>query len=341
MANQPVAAGQEILVVDADDQVIKGLDRLLTRVGLIVTGTPRPGSRPGPAAEQVLRGRAGRRRHPDARWRHRAPAVRARQIAAHLRRHHDRRASRTRPRSRRSGPALPTSCSRSPTSSPTCASAWSRRPPTSRRPADRNSLLRGGRRDPRGVPAPAARRRPAKTLNLEDRRQRARGGGRPATSMEAISVVLVDDDQQALAKLESGVDHRRRLAVSRRAHRRRGPGRGDCRQRPHIVMVKEDLPDLPGNHGGPHRQVQRPGRDPAALHAARQGAGESGEVKLVDSGRHHEPNRRPTAEPGQLVESPGRNPRGAPARRGRSGATCRRSDSATSNSCSATTASSR
>jgi two-component system, OmpR family, response regulator len=36
------AAGQEILVVDADEQVIKGLDRLLTRVGLVVTGTTDP-----------------------------------------------------------------------------------------------------------------------------------------------------------------------------------------------------------------------------------------------------------------------------------------------------------
>jgi DNA-binding NtrC family response regulator len=32
-------AGQEILVVDGDEQVVKGLDRLLTRVGLTVTGT--------------------------------------------------------------------------------------------------------------------------------------------------------------------------------------------------------------------------------------------------------------------------------------------------------------
>jgi DNA-binding NtrC family response regulator len=37
-----MAAGQEILVVDADETVVKGLDRLLTRVGLIVTGTPDP-----------------------------------------------------------------------------------------------------------------------------------------------------------------------------------------------------------------------------------------------------------------------------------------------------------
>jgi DNA-binding NtrC family response regulator len=36
------AAGQEVLVVDADEQVVKGLDRLLTRVGLIVTGTADP-----------------------------------------------------------------------------------------------------------------------------------------------------------------------------------------------------------------------------------------------------------------------------------------------------------
>ena len=42
MSNPPVAAGQEILVVDADDQVVKGLDRLLTRVGMIVTGTHDP-----------------------------------------------------------------------------------------------------------------------------------------------------------------------------------------------------------------------------------------------------------------------------------------------------------
>jgi DNA-binding NtrC family response regulator len=40
--SQPAAAGQEILVVDVDDQVVKGLDRLLTRVGLIVTGTADP-----------------------------------------------------------------------------------------------------------------------------------------------------------------------------------------------------------------------------------------------------------------------------------------------------------
>jgi DNA-binding NtrC family response regulator len=36
------AAGQEILVVDGDEQVLKGLDRLLTRVGLVVTGTTDP-----------------------------------------------------------------------------------------------------------------------------------------------------------------------------------------------------------------------------------------------------------------------------------------------------------
>jgi two-component system OmpR family response regulator len=36
------AAGQEVLVVDGDDQVVKGLERLLTRVGLIVTGIADP-----------------------------------------------------------------------------------------------------------------------------------------------------------------------------------------------------------------------------------------------------------------------------------------------------------
>ncbi len=41
MSSQP-AAGQEILVVDTDEQVVKGLDRLLTKAGLIVTGTHDP-----------------------------------------------------------------------------------------------------------------------------------------------------------------------------------------------------------------------------------------------------------------------------------------------------------
>jgi DNA-binding NtrC family response regulator len=41
VVSQP-AAGQEVLVVDADDQVVKGLDKLLTKVGLIVTGTNDP-----------------------------------------------------------------------------------------------------------------------------------------------------------------------------------------------------------------------------------------------------------------------------------------------------------
>jgi DNA-binding NtrC family response regulator len=44
------AAGQEVLVVDGDEQVVKGLDRLLTRVGLTVTGTGDPGR----ARDQLL-----------------------------------------------------------------------------------------------------------------------------------------------------------------------------------------------------------------------------------------------------------------------------------------------
>jgi DNA-binding NtrC family response regulator len=44
------AASQEVLVVDADEQVVKGLDRLLTRVGLIVTGTADPAR----ARDQIL-----------------------------------------------------------------------------------------------------------------------------------------------------------------------------------------------------------------------------------------------------------------------------------------------
>jgi len=49
-APQSTAAGQEVLVVDADEQVVKGLDRLLTRVGLTVTGTADPAR----ARDQIL-----------------------------------------------------------------------------------------------------------------------------------------------------------------------------------------------------------------------------------------------------------------------------------------------
>lgn len=38
----PSAEGQEVLVLDADDKVLKGLERLLGDAGMIVTGTPDP-----------------------------------------------------------------------------------------------------------------------------------------------------------------------------------------------------------------------------------------------------------------------------------------------------------
>ena len=51
VSNVPAtAAGQEVLVVDGDEQVVKGLDRLLTRVGLTVTGTGDHGR----ARDQIL-----------------------------------------------------------------------------------------------------------------------------------------------------------------------------------------------------------------------------------------------------------------------------------------------
>src|SRR5258708_15058991 len=41
-SSRPAAAGQEVLVVDCDEQVLRGLERLLSRVGLIVTSTTDP-----------------------------------------------------------------------------------------------------------------------------------------------------------------------------------------------------------------------------------------------------------------------------------------------------------
>ncbi|HEY2902492.1 MAG TPA: response regulator [Polyangia bacterium] len=41
-ATRPAAAGQEVLVVDCDETVLRGLEKLLTRAGLIVTSTTDP-----------------------------------------------------------------------------------------------------------------------------------------------------------------------------------------------------------------------------------------------------------------------------------------------------------
>ena len=83
MSNAPVAAaGQEVLVVDADDQVVKGLDRLLTRVGLIVTGTHDPVRARDQLLNKFFAVALVDADTPTPGGGHRAAAVRARQVAA-------------------------------------------------------------------------------------------------------------------------------------------------------------------------------------------------------------------------------------------------------------------
>ena len=64
--------------------------------------------------------------------------------------------------------------------------------------------------------------------------------------------MLVDDDPEALAKLEKVLTAAGGLAAS--APRCTGGEALDVvtQKRPQIVIVKEDLPDLPGQHGGQH-----------------------------------------------------------------------------------------
>ena len=97
--------------------------------------------------------------------------------------------------------------------------------------------------------------------------------------------MLVDDDPKALEKLEKV------LTAAAGWHFRAALTGGEAldvvtQERPQIVMVKEDLPDLPGQHGRAHREVERARRGDAALHAARQqrapGRGEAGRRERHD-----------------------------------------------------------
>ena len=264
MANQPVAAGQEILVVDADDQVIKGLDRLLTRVGLIVTGTHDPvrardqllnkfyavalvdADTPTPGGGIELLQFA----------RDKSPLTSVVIMTA-------RKSYETAVKAFRAGAA--DVVLKEPDVVPYLRERVVEAATDIKATADRNSLLEEVAETHEEF---LRRLRDAarESLDLEDRAS-GRAQADAGDEAGAISVVLVDDDQQALAKLESVLTPAAGLAVSRGAHRRRGPGRGHADAAAH--RDGQGRPARPARqHGGPHRQVQRPRRDHAALHAA-------------------------------------------------------------------------
>ena len=295
MANQPVAAGQEVLVVDADEQVIRGLDRLLTRVGMIVTGTHDPvrardqllnkfyavalvdADTPTPGGGIELLQFA----------RDKSPLTSVVIMTS-------RKSYETAVRAFRAGAA--DVVLKEPDVVPYLRERVVEAATDIKATADRNSLLEEVAETHEEF---LRRLRDAarESLDLEDRasgRAQADAGDEQA----AISVVLVDDDQQALAKLEAV------LTAAAGWQFRAALTGGEAldvvpQTRPHIVMVKEDLPDLPGSMVVHTVKSSSPDAIPL-LYTPPGSSGRPGEVKLVDSGGTM--NTIATyAEPGQLV----------------------------------------
>jgi DNA-binding NtrC family response regulator len=293
VANQPVAAGQEVLVVDADDQVIKGLDRLLTRAGLIVTGTHDPvrardqllnkfyavalvdADTPTPGGGIELLQFA----------RDKSPLTSVVIMTS-------RKSYETAVKAFRAGAA--DVVLKEPDVVPYLRERVVEAATDIKATADRNSLLEEVAETHEEF---LRRLRDAarEALDLEDRasgREQMDGGD------ETINVVLVDDDAQALGKLEAVLSTN--AGWQFRAALTGGEALDVVTQtRPHIVMVKEDLPDLPGSMVVHTVKSSAPDAI-TLLYTPPGGSGRAGEVKLVDSGGAMNAIAS-YAEPGQLV----------------------------------------
>jgi DNA-binding NtrC family response regulator len=272
------AAGQEVLVVDGDEQVVKGLDRLLTRVGLTVTGTGDPGRArdqmlnkyfavalldvdtptPGGGLEllQFARDKApltsvivmsGRKSYEIAVKAFRAGAVdvvlKEPDVVPYLRERVLEAASELQSTSERN--TLMEEISET-----------------------HEEFLRRMRDMAKEV------------VDLEDRLSGREMGDDGA---DAMNVVLVDDDPSVMGKLESV------LTIANGWHIRVAVTGGEgldfvTQTRPQIVLVKEELPDLPG---GMIVKTVRSGNPDAVtlLYSRSPKPGGSGELKMVDASR--------------------------------------------------------
>ena len=297
MSNPPVAAGQEILVVDADDQVVKGLDRLLTRVGMIVTGTHDPirardqllnkffavalvdADTPTPGGGIELLQFA----------RDKSPLTSVVIMTA-------RKSYETAVKAFRAGAA--DVVLKEPDVVPYLRERVVEAATDIKATADRNSLLEEVAETHEEF-LRRLRDVAREGLDLEDRLSgRTEEGG---DDLGAVSVVLVDDDAKALEKLEkvlpSSAGWQFRAALT-------GGEALDVvsQTRPQIVMVKEDLPDLPGSMVV--HTVKSSAPDAVTLLYTPAGSGRSGEVKLVDA--NGTMNTIATySEPGQLAPALG------------------------------------
>jgi DNA-binding NtrC family response regulator len=277
VSNPPVAAGQEVLVVDADDQVVKGLDRLLTRVGMIVTGTHDPirardqllnkfyavalvdADTPTPGGGIELLQFA----------RDKSPLTSVVIMTA-------RKSYETAVKAFRAGAA--DVVLKEPDVVPYLRERVVEAATDINATADRNSLLEEVAETHEEF-LRRLRDVAREGLDLEDR-----VSGRTedvADDLGAVTVVLVDDDPKALEKLQKGLtapaDWQFRTALT-------GGEALDVvtQTRPQIVIVKEDLPDLPGSMVV--HTVKSGAPDAVTLLYTPPGtSGRPGEVKLVDA----------------------------------------------------------
>ncbi len=280
MAIQPAAAGQEVLVVDADDQVVKGLDRLLTKVGLIVTGTNDPvrardqllnkffavalvdadTPTPGGGIELLQFSRD------------KSPLTSVVVMTA-------RKSYETAVKAFRAGAA--DVVLKEPDVVPYLRERVVEAASEIKSTGDRNSLLEEVAETHEEF-LRRLRDVSHELLDLEDRatgRNHEESAGRLAT----VSVVVVDDDRESVAKLEEVLTAEQgwqfRLALT-------GGEALDIvtQTRPQIVIVKEDLPDLPGSMVVNTVKASAP--DVLTLLYSPPGkSGRTGEVKLVDATR--------------------------------------------------------
>ncbi len=306
VANQPAAAGQEVLVVDADDQVVKGLDRLLTKAGLIVTGTHDPvrardqllnkfyavalvdADTPTPGGGIELLQFA----------RDKSPLTSVVIMTA-------RKSYETAVKAFRAGAA--DVVLKEPDVVPYLRERVIEAAGEIKATADRNSLLE----EVAETHEEFLRRLREVSHELLDHEDRASGrASDDATTSAAVSVVLVDDDPEALEKLEKV------LTAAEGWHFRAALSGGEAldvvtQMRPQIVIVKEDLPDLPGSMVVTTVKASAP--DVLTLLYSPPGqSGRTGEVKLIDAGRVMTPGRQ--LQRGRTAGGPPRrDPRGAQA----------------------------
>ena len=296
VANQPAAAGQEVLVVDADDQVVKGLDRLLTQAGLIVTGTHDPvrardqllnkfyavalvdADTPTPGGGIELLQFA----------RDKSPLTSVMIMTA-------RKSYETAVKAFRAGAV--DVVLKEPDVVPYLRERVIEAAGELQATADRNSLLE----EVAETHEEFLRRMREMSHELLDHggpRPRARTSDERPTSA-AVSVVLVDDDPEALEKLEKRAHRDGRVALPRCAHGRRGAGRRD----PDAASDRHRQGAPAGSareHGGHSREGERPGRL-TLLYSPPGASGRTGEVKMIDAEPGHEPGGELQRAPEQLV----------------------------------------